>query len=135
MADINKNSAVNNAESKETIIPEKRIPEIKHSERLEQEINPEKITETKGDRIVLEELRREVDRMEEDENAKINAEKEKEKISFLGEEEKIKHLLQLAREKGVAFAIQVARKMNEPFLLDILHDTLASEGYFKDFSK
>jgi general stress protein 26 len=28
----------------------------------------------------------------------------------------------MARKKGVIFAIQVARKMNEPYLLDILHD-------------
>jgi len=51
----------------------------------------------------------------------------------LGEKEKIERLLDIAREKGLVFAIQVARKMNEPYLLDILHDTLAQEGFYKDF--
>ena len=49
--------------------------------------------------------------------------------------EKIEHLLETAREKGVVFAIQVAKRMNEPYLLDILHDTLAQEGFYKDFLK
>jgi len=51
------------------------------------------------------------------------------------EKEKIEHLLEMAREKGVLFAIQVAKKMNEPFLLDTLHDALAREGYYQKFMK
>ena len=128
MADQNK--------KEELKLPEKNIPAVEKAELFEQkrevaeqkEISPE-------ERIVLAELRKEIEMMESDETMQAEAEKKAEKIEFLGEKEKIEHLLKIAREKGLVFAIQVARKMNEPYLLDILHDTLASEGYYKDFTK
>ena len=55
--------------------------------------------------------------------------------SFQGLREDGLELLKIAREKGLVYAIQVAKKMNEPYLLDVLHDTLASEGFYKDFKK
>lgn len=116
-------------------LPEKRIPAVEQEIPADRELTPEKKAEAKEDRIVLQELRREIETMELDDNAKVEAEKAKKKIEFLGEKEKINHLLDLARQKGVVFAVQVARKMNEPYLLDLLHDTLAAEGYYKDFSK
>jgi negative regulator of genetic competence, sporulation and motility len=99
------------------------------------EKNSEKAEKERESRIVLNELRQEIDTMELDDKAKAEAEKKAEKIEFLGEKEKIEHLLQMARDRGLVFAIQVARKMNEPYLLDILHDTLAQEGFYKDFIK
>jgi len=115
---------------------EKEQGALKGGQRLEA---PEKVLERKErldeDRIVSAELRREIEMMQIDDNVKKIAEQKAQKISFLGEEEKIKHLLKLAREKGVIFAVHVARKMNEPYLLDILHDTLAQEGFYKDFTK
>ena len=99
----------------------------------------EKRTEQKEispyDKVVADELRREIEMMEVDDKTKDEAKKKAEKIEFLGQKEKIEHLLQIAREKGVVFAIQVARKMNDASLLDILHDILAREGYYKDFTK
>ena len=56
------------------------------------------------------------------------------KDSEIGDSD-IKKLLEIAREKGVVFAIKVAKSMNDPFLLDTLHDALAKEGYYKDFVK
>jgi hypothetical protein len=96
---------------------------------------PERIEAQRDSEIVSAELKRELEMMQLDEKAKGEIEKAKEKIEFLGEKEKIEHLLQIAREKGVVFAVQLARKMNEPYLLDLLHDTLAREGYYKDFTK
>lgn len=96
---------------------------------------PERKEISEDDRIVSAELRKEIEMMELDDNAKAEAEKKAEKIEFLGEKEKIEHLLEIAREKGVIFAIQVARRMNEPYLLDILHDTLAQEGFYKKMGK
>jgi len=133
MADTDKNPIPNNIEGEGINIPEKREPIVEQG--TEQELTPEKRAEKKEDRIVLGELRQEIEKMELDDNGKVEAEKAREKISFLGEKEKIDHLLELARQKGVVFAIQVARRMNEPYLLDILHDTLAQEGYYKDFQK
>jgi hypothetical protein len=95
---------------------------------------PEK-KESPYEKVVSDELKREIEMMELDEGKKKEAGEKAKKIEFLGEKEKLEHLLQIAREKGVVFAIQVARKMNEPYLLDILHDILAKEGYYKDFTK
>ena len=117
--------------------PEKKIPASEQAVSFgrEREKTPEKKEISPEDKIVSAELRREIEMMELDDKTKAEAEKKAEKIEFLGEKEKIKHLLDIARKKGLVFAIQVARKMNEPYLLDILHDTLAQEGYYKDFLK
>ena len=127
-----------NKDQKENIkTPEKEISAGEQQPRFEYE--KEKIPETKEsrkeDEIVSAELRREIEMMELDEKAKAEVEKTREKIEFLGEKEKIEHLLEIAKKKGLVFAVQVARRMNEPYLLDILHDTLAREGYYKDFTK
>jgi len=102
-----------------------KIPEKKEASRPEG--YPEK--------IISEELRREIELMEVDDNLKKQAEQKANKISFLADDDKLKKLLGIAKEKGVIFAIQVAKRMNEPFLLDTLHDILAQEGLYKDFTK
>jgi hypothetical protein len=99
-----------------------------HEKILERKENPD-------DEIVSRELRREIEMMELDPaNAKA-AEIEKEKIEYLGEKEKIEHLLNVARERDLVYAVQVAKKMGDPYILDLLHDTLAKEGFYKDFIK
>jgi len=99
----------------------------------------EKITEikevSKDEKIVAQELRREIELMDIDDNLKKQAEQKANKISFLADDDKLKKLLQIAREKGVVFATKVAKSMNDPFILDTLHDALAQEGYYKDFMK
>jgi len=116
----------------EKVASKEEIQEVTVDQKIVEGV-PEKKEITKSDEIITAELKRELDLMEMDPNLKKGVEAEKEKISFLGEKEKIEYLLKIAREKGLVFAIQIARKMNEPFLLDLLHDTLAREGYFKDF--
>lgn len=114
---------------------EKKIPTPEQAARFERggERVPDRREVSEEDKLVSAELRREIEMMELDDKTKGGAEKKAEKIEFLGEKEKIEHLLQMAREKGVLFAIQVAKKMNEPYILDILHDTLAQEGLYKKF--
>jgi len=124
-------------EQKQINNQEKKVPsgqEVKHFD-WEKERKVEKKEISPDDKIISAELRREIEMMELDDRTKDEAKKKAEKIEFLGEKEKIEHLLQIAREKGVIFAIQVARRMNEPYLLDILHDTLAREGYYQKFMK
>lgn len=87
------------------------------------------------EKVVSDQLRKEIEIMGLDENLKVEADKKAQKIQYLGEKEKIEHLLQIVREKGVVFAIQVAKKMNDPYLLDIFHDILAKQGYYKEISK
>lgn len=96
---------------------------------------PERRESVEDEKIVSDELKREIELMDVDEKLRGEAEKKAQKISFLGEQEKIEHLLKIARQKGVVFAIQVAKRMNDPYLLDVFHDILAKEGFFKDFAK
>jgi len=117
--------------------PEKISGDAERPVRVEQEAEkiPERKEISEDDKRVSAELRKELEMMELDDATKGEVEKKREKIEFLGEKEKIEHLLQMAREKGVVFAIQVARSMNEPYILDILHDILAQEGYYQKFTK
>ena len=96
---------------------------------------PEKREILKEEKLISDELKREIELMELDEELKDEAKNKAKKIGFLGEKEKIERLLQIAREKGVVFAIQTAKAMNDPYLLDIFHDMLAREGYYKQFMK
>lgn len=118
-----------------------RPPERKHvssSDSVWKRSEAEPVREREpsaDDKIVEKELRREIEMMEVDENLKKEAEQKANKIHFLGDDEKLKHLLEIAREKGVVFAIKVAKSMNEPYLLDTFHDLLAKEGLYKDFTK
>lgn len=96
---------------------------------------PERKESSSEENIVADELKREIEMMELDDKLKDEAKKKAQKIEFLGEKEKIEHLLEVAREKGVVFAVNMAKEMKDPYLLDIFHDILAKEGYYKAFSK
>ncbi len=116
-----------------------KTPESQDSAERAPEIEmtpvPEKKEAFSEDKIVADELRREIEMMELDDNLKDEARKKAQKIEFLGEKEKIEHLLDVAREKGVVFAVNMARETKDPYLLDIFHDILAKEGYYRTFSK
>ncbi|MFZ2299871.1 MAG: hypothetical protein WAW00_01900 [Candidatus Moraniibacteriota bacterium] len=47
----------------------------------------------------------------------------------LDEESKIRQLLDLAGTKGVAYAVKVARSLNDYYALDRMHDELADKLY------
>lgn len=97
--------------SDEIKAPEKVSAEQEQAVHFKQE--HERIVEKKenvDDKIISAELRREIEMMELDPvNAKA-VEVEKEKIEYLGEKEKIEHLLSMARQKGMVFAVQLAKK-------------------------
>ncbi|TSC94765.1 MAG: Uncharacterized protein CEN87_299 [Parcubacteria group bacterium Licking1014_1] len=107
---------------------------VKFSEEAE-EIAEKKEDSLENETIVAEQLKREIEAMEIDDSLKEEAKKKAEKIDFLGEKEKIERLLEIAKEKGVVFSVQVAQNMEDPFILDIFHDILAKEGYYKQFIK
>ena len=117
-------------------VPERRIASGEQAvhfgqekkENVERRISPD-------DKIVSEELRREIDLMAGNQSLAKDINKEVKIVEFLGEKEKIEHLLKIARTKGLVYAISVARKMNEPYLLDVFHDTLAREGFYKKIGK
>ena len=118
-------------------IPEKeisvdeQISEIKEINKL----SPAEKEISVGEKNIADELRREIEIMEVDDNLKEEAKKKALKIEFLGEQEKIEHLVKIAREKGVVFAVKTAKETNDPYLLDILHDILAREGFYKNMTK
>lgn len=91
---------------------------------------------TREEIITKEALKREIDTMELDDSLKEAAAEQVKKIQTLGEEEKIEHLLEITKDKGVIFAVKVAQKMNDPYVLDIFHDILVKEWVsFKQFLK
>ena len=89
----------------------------------------------RDEKIISQELRREIELMQVDDNLKKQAEQKANKISFLADDDKLKNLMALAREKGALFAVKVAKSMNDPFILDTLHDALVQEGLYKDSIK
>ena len=61
--------------------------------------------------------------------SKVTALKEAEKLrGITAEGAKLDFLLETAQSKGVAFAVDVAKKINDPCLLDLLHDKLVERG-------
>ncbi len=90
---------------------------------------------SREEKMIMDELMQEVHVMEQDETKKAQAEAKARKIQVLGEDDKLQHLLAIAKGKGVVEAISVAKKMNEPYILDLLHDILAKEGFYEKFKK
>lgn len=128
-------------DSKNIPVPEKRIPASEQAagfgaeKEIKVETGAEKKEVSQDEKIISEELKREIELMQIDENLRGQAEHKAKKIQSLSDDQKLKKLLELAKEKGVIFAVQVAKKMNDPYLLDTLHDILAKEGYYQNFIK
>ncbi len=97
-------------------------------EYVEKEITPE-------EKMIKDEIKRELDLINQDDNLKKESENKAKKIQYLGDEEKLKNLLDLAKNKGVAFAVKTASNMNDPFILDTFHDLLVKEGLWKNFKQ
>jgi len=117
--------------------PEKVISASEQRVEFNKEKEPvvEKKEISKDEKIVADELRREIEMMEVAGGLKEEAKKKAQEIEFLGEKEKIEHLLKIAHEKGIIFAIKSAKEMKDAYILDTLHDILAREGYYKNFSR
>src|SRR3989338_2408635 len=80
-------------------------------------------------------IREKIEEIHLDSDAKQQAGNQAQSIKYLQEEGKIKSLLKIVKEKGVVYAVNVAKKMDDPYILDELHDILAKEGYYKKFIK
>lgn len=112
------------------------VPEREVAQQEQGSVKTPEAQETLRDNeAVSAELKRSIELMGLEPGMEKDAEKEREKIGFLGEEEKLDHLLKMAREKGPVYAVRIASKMGDPFILDTLHDTLSKQGYYKGFVK
>lgn len=80
-------------------------------------------------------IRREIEMMELTPELRKEAAEKAKKIEFLGEKEKLERLMVIAKERGVEFVVKVAKDMNDPYVLDIFHDILIKEGFYKKFLK
>jgi hypothetical protein len=85
--------------------------------------------------LIREQLDREAELMKLTDDLKKEAENKIKMIGGSGEKEKIEYLLKMAREKGLLFAIKMAKDMNDPYILDTFHDLLAREGFYGKFQK
>lgn len=62
-------------------------------------------------------------------------EEELRKILAGNEIDKIKQLFEVAYVKGLYYATELCKKTQDPFLLDLFHDILAKDGFYKRFLK
>ena len=83
--------------------------------------------------VKLENLRQEVAEIEETRPEIVEiAKKEAGQIDLMGgEKAKLRRLLDLAEQKGVVYTVAVARNLQDPLTLDLLHDILARGLYLK----
>src|SRR3989344_6066868 len=106
----------------ESLSPEQKIEFFQEGIKTVEKKEP-----TREETITREALKREINAMELDDSLKEAADEKAKKIQTLGEEEKIERLLEITKEKGIAFAIRVAQQMNDHYVLDIFHDILVKE--------
>lgn len=80
-------------------------------------------------------IRESIETIDLDDSQATQAQGHADDAASLADEEKIQHLFEVAKKKGVIVAVAAARKLNNPHVLDTLHDLLAQNGYYKEFLK
>ena len=119
-------------EARRNIAAESELPEISRETTPEEQIESRREREMPG----VEEARRKFEKFPEAER-ELTAEEKKEakeeriNIAKLDPQGKIDRLLYLAREKGLFFAVRIARDSDDPYILDSLHDILAKDENYK----
>ncbi len=127
---------INPKKERKELPPEKvrETPEKLYIER-ETKIEKEKPLTEEETRRIKEKYEEEFKKMKLSPDMEEEAKEEAKQIKTLEKEGKINRLLNIAKEKGVYFAVKVAENMNDPYTLDILHDILAKDAFYKRFLK
>lgn len=115
----------------EVSLDEKKVDsaqEVQESVEKKEEVRDQEVR-------AQQQLRQKIENIDLADNLKQQASAQANTITSLSEEEKMKSLLKAAKQKGVVYAVSMAKKMNDPYILDMLHDALAKEGHYKDFLK
>lgn len=121
---------------REKIEREKIVREIRETiEKLETKKIERENEILEEERIIREKLKKEIEEMEISPDLIEEAKKKAEKIQKLDYEGKLKRLLDLAEKNSLSFAIEVAKNMNDPFVLDVFHDILVKNELYKKFKK
>src|SRR5438105_1437437 len=97
----------------------------------ESSVMPERQTEMTETQI--QELRKMLENMDIAAALKGKVTSQAQDLKTKEDEEKIKSLLEITKSKGVIFAIHVAQKLDNPYVLDRFHDILAQQGFYKNF--
>ena len=134
MPDISKNIPAGSPEEKKLVPEKKDVWSVarKEAEMRQQAEEKKETLPAEQENDVISELRQEIKEMELDPSMKAQAKKTEEKIEFLGEKQKLEHLLALAKTKGVEYAVKEAKKMGDSYILDLFHDLLIKEGFYKN---
>ena len=89
----------------------------------------------KKEKLVREKLKEEAMKIRMSFKLKEEAKKKAKQIKNLDTKERLRYLLVLAEEKGVSFAVRIARNMKDAYTLDLFHDILARDKLYKKFPK
>lgn len=63
------------------------------------------------------------------------AKKEAKSVENLDEQGKLERLLRIAQDRGIDFAVGVAKDMNDPYILDTFHDRIIEKSMQKEKEK
>jgi len=83
----------------------------------------------------LRQLKESVEKMDLDDALKPQINVSAQSIQSLTAQKKIQQLLAMAKEKGVIYAVHVAKNLGDAYVLDMLHDELVKSGQYKEFLK
>jgi hypothetical protein len=90
----------------------------------------------KKEKASQEELQKEIEKISQSPQTQQDIKQKVAQIKDMDTQGKITKLVALAQERGVAFAISVAKDMNDPYLLDTLHDRIIEKGmHYKEKEK
>jgi len=78
-------------------------------------------------------LREEIEKTDIDDSLKLQVTSHAQAIQDVPETERVQKLIEIAGSRGIAYAVHVARKAGDAYLVDALHDALADGGYYKKF--
>lgn len=123
MADIKQD----NAENKKEVLPDElREPVVEKTVEQFESSKHEDFSEEEKQSI-----REKIEKTDIDDSLKMQASSQAKDLSSMKDDEKIKELLEIAHKKGVVYAVTVAKKTGDSYLVDMFHDTLAKEGLYK----
>mgnify|MGYP001591175717 CR=1 FL=1 len=112
---------------------QKSTPSLNEEFKITEDIETGEVIEKKEE-LTNEEingLREEIEKTNLDESLASQVEEQAQNIKSLKNDQKIKKLLEIADDKGVVYAVNVAKKMDDPYILDTFHDALLEKGYYK----
>jgi hypothetical protein len=109
-------------------------PEINKTEKIVEKIQEVKETGlTEEEKVIKEQIEKQIAQLKSSPKTENLAEKKWQKIKEADVEKKLVELMKIAKVKGISFANKVAQKSNDPYLIDLFHDILAKNGYYRNF--